>query len=53
MDLANYAFTREHIKKEVYSYYLQGFSVEEIFMKTGYEEDLIDNIIDCKNYLEV
>jgi len=52
MDITDYAFTKTSIKDRVYSLYLMGHSVEEIFAATGFKICLINNIIDCKNYLE-
>lgn len=55
MDLLDYTFTKECIIKKVYTYYLQGFSIEEIYKKCKckYDEKLINNIIDCYNYLNI
>jgi len=51
MDLLDYKFTKESIKKRVYHLYLEGRSTEEIQIITELPWDTIDNIIDCRNYL--
>lgn len=53
MDLLDYTFTKKYIIRKVYKLYLQGYSIEEIFVKLNLEieVDMINNIIDCTNYL--
>ncbi len=53
MDLAEYAHTQDELIEEVVTYFLQGFSEEEIHIKLKgeYPDKLIRNIIDCYNYL--
>ena len=53
MNLLNYTFTKKAVKKLVITYYLQGYSIEEVYIKCDnkYSEEFINNIIDCYNYL--
>jgi|GEM_PF-2683775 hypothetical protein len=56
MELNQYSFTKESLIKSVYNMYLMGHSVEEIYIKhmdSEFNLDDINNIIDCKNYLEL
>lgn len=42
---------REKKCKQVIINYLQGFSTEEICCKCNKDEDFVERVIDCYNYL--
>ena len=51
VDLTIYAHIKKKYIRAVITEYLNGYSEEEIWIKTGVDEKAIPIIIDCYNYL--
>ena len=51
VDLTIYAHIKKKYIRAVITEYLNGYSEEEIWIKTGVDEKVIAIIIDCYNYL--
>ena len=51
VDLTIYAHIKKKYIRAVITEYLNGYSEEEIWIKTGVDEKVIPIIIDCYNYL--
>ncbi len=51
MDLPLYAHTKPEVKEQIIINYLKGYSTEDIWIITDIDWEIIDNVIDCYNYL--